>query len=222
MEETFDLAFGRNPHEEIVGKDYVNYIWQLMYGIHEDVRGHFQTTSDGMEQYFAIWAQGEEYIENALVWLHNSQRNERFSFKLQHSWDEPYRVMKRIKDVVYRIYKEPSRESGVVHFIRRQQRRRCSGSRLSLWPPTPAASKLALEGIAPIAIVIYTTAEEFDVIKGLASVSQQRLGVLDEVCARKPRIGREEEKPLLFRMITKLRASKKHVVLPKEAERFAD
>ena len=41
--------------------------------------------------------------EGQLILLYNPKRNKGLSAKLQTSWEGPYKIIKRLNDVVYRI-----------------------------------------------------------------------------------------------------------------------
>lgn len=51
-----------------------------------------------------------------MVWLLNPQRKRGLSPKLQRQWEGPYKVLKRINDVIYRIKKIPAGKPRVVHY----------------------------------------------------------------------------------------------------------
>ena len=55
-----------------------------------------------------------------MVLLYNPQRKKGLSPKFQTSWDEPYKIIKRLNDVVYRIQKpnSPRTKIKVVHIER--------------------------------------------------------------------------------------------------------
>ena len=50
-------------------------------------------------------AKTEGFQEGQLVLLYNPQRQKGLSPKLQTSWDRPYKIIKRLNDVVYSIQK---------------------------------------------------------------------------------------------------------------------
>jgi hypothetical protein len=58
------------------------------------------------------------YQEGDRVWLYRPTRTKRRSPKLQSSWEGPYKIIKRINDVVYRIQRSPSSMMMVVHLNR--------------------------------------------------------------------------------------------------------
>ena len=65
-------------------------------------------------------ANSEGFKEGQLVLLFNPQRKKGLSPNLQTHWDGPYKVIKKLNDVVYRIqkYKSPRAKIKVVHLER--------------------------------------------------------------------------------------------------------
>ncbi len=49
------------------------------------------------------------------AWLHNPQRKKGLSPKLQHPWQGPYTVTKRINDLIYRVQLGPKAKPKVIH-----------------------------------------------------------------------------------------------------------
>ena len=64
--------------------------------------------SDRMKARYDRAANTEGFHEGQLFLLYNSQRKKGLSPKLQTSWDEPYKIINRLSDVVYRIQKANS------------------------------------------------------------------------------------------------------------------
>jgi hypothetical protein len=58
------------------------------------------------------------YQEGDRVWLYRPTRTKGKSPKLQSSWEDPYKVVTRINNVVYRIKKNPRSRMMVVHLDR--------------------------------------------------------------------------------------------------------
>ena len=76
-----------------------------------EYRHHYRSiTSALLRQTNAI-----SFKEGDQVWLYNPQRKKDRSPKLQRDWEGPYRVIKKINDVVYRIQKGPRLKMKVVH-----------------------------------------------------------------------------------------------------------
>ena len=95
-----DLKFGFRPNENVVGDDYVSELRKRMGEIHDRVRENIRDASDRMKVRYDINTNKAGYQTGDLVWLFDPKRRRGFSPKLQRSWDGPYKVMKRINDVV--------------------------------------------------------------------------------------------------------------------------
>ena len=74
-----------------------------MSDIHEAVRSNIKLKSDKMKMRFDGAANSKGFCDGDLVLLYNPQRRKGVSPKLQTNWEGPYRVVKRINDLVYRI-----------------------------------------------------------------------------------------------------------------------
>ena len=62
-------------------------------------------TSDRMKARYERVANPEVFHEGQLVLFYNPMRKKGLFPKLQTSWDGPYKIVKRLNDVVYRIQK---------------------------------------------------------------------------------------------------------------------
>ncbi|XP_045482836.1 uncharacterized protein LOC123686668 [Harmonia axyridis] len=113
-----DLEFGCKPGEDVVGEAFVNRLKKRLHYIHERVRENLQIASDRMKTRYDIKASEGGFNIGDLVWLYNPQRKRRLSPKLQRDWEGPYKVIKRINDVVYRIQSFPKGKKRVVHVNR--------------------------------------------------------------------------------------------------------
>ena len=60
-------------------------------------------TSDRMKARYDCAANTEGFQEGQLVLHYNPQRKKGLSLKLQNNWDGPYKIIKLLNDVVYRI-----------------------------------------------------------------------------------------------------------------------
>lgn len=114
-----DLKFGCRPGErETVGDDYVGKLRKRMDAIHTSVRQHTRISSDRMKEQYDVRAQDGGYKLEDLVWLYNPKRRRGCSPKLERNWDGPYKVLKKISDVIYRIMKMPNGKRKIVHYNR--------------------------------------------------------------------------------------------------------
>jgi len=115
-----DLEFGMKPSVDKDVNSYGQQIREELDEIHRAVRLHTHLKSDKMKMRFDGAANCDGFNEGDLVLLYNPQRKKGLSPKLQSNWEGPYRVVKRINDVVYRIQSASShqRKMKVVHLER--------------------------------------------------------------------------------------------------------
>ncbi|KAJ8940405.1 hypothetical protein NQ318_009334 [Aromia moschata] len=106
-----DLKFGCTPGDDVAGEDYVSTLRQRMDGIHERVRSSIQGANDRMKETYDINSNDGNLVIQPTT-------SSGLSPKLQSSWEDPYEVVTRITDVVYRIQKLPRGKPRVVHFNR--------------------------------------------------------------------------------------------------------
>jgi transposase InsO family protein len=113
-----DLMFGTPEAEKLEVHDYADELQKRLLEIHDMVRERIQISSDRMKSRYDIRANSAGFQENDMVWLYNPTRKKGLSPKLSQSWDGPYKVIKRINDLVYRIQRRPNCKMKVVHLDR--------------------------------------------------------------------------------------------------------
>ncbi|KAG5885092.1 hypothetical protein JTB14_003966 [Gonioctena quinquepunctata] len=112
-----DLKFGIPPGQDTAGEDYVSKLRQRMDDIHERVRLNIQSASDKMKKTYDIKADAGGFKVDDLVWL--TTPNVVVDYHQScGTWEGPYKIVKRINDLVYRIHKPPRGKPRVVHFNR--------------------------------------------------------------------------------------------------------
>lgn len=115
-----DLEFGVKPG--LVHEDNGNVLQaqEELHELHEFVRNRIKMTSDKMKARYDRAANTEGFTEGQMVLLFNPQRKKGLSPKLQTHWEGPYKVIKKLNDVVYRIqrYHNPRSKMKVVHLER--------------------------------------------------------------------------------------------------------
>ena len=85
--------------------------------LHQLVRDRIQIISNKMKERYDAAANSEGFQEGQLVLLYNPRRRKGLCPKLQTNWEGPYKVIKRINDVVYRIQRGRTKPK-VVHLDR--------------------------------------------------------------------------------------------------------
>ena len=126
----FYLMFGRQAvlpvdlmyHPAPEGKEPAEYAAQLTYSPEEAysrVRECTGMKQQRQKQYYDKQVHGLPHEVGTQVWLHLSALPRGSSKKLHHPWTGPYRVIKRLSDVNYRIqHTQHPRKRLVVHFDR--------------------------------------------------------------------------------------------------------
>ena len=88
----------------------------LEFGVKPAIEGNATYTGkeDSLKERYDRAANTEGFHEWHLVLLYNPQRKKGLSSKLQISWDGPYKIIKRLNDVVYTIQKanSPNKNEG--------------------------------------------------------------------------------------------------------------
>lgn len=113
-----DLIFGSPSSTTQDVSTYVGELKQQLMSLHELVRERLKIASDKMKTRYDLKANSAGFQENAKVWLYNPRRRKGVSPKLSPNWEGPYKVIKRINDVVYRIQQGPRSKMKVVHLER--------------------------------------------------------------------------------------------------------
>lgn len=115
-----DLEFGTTPASGPANSDENYPAQDDLNNLHEFVRNKIKMVSNKMKARYDRAANSEGFHEGQLVLLFNPQRKKGLSPKLQTHWEGPYKVIKRINDVVYRIQKSqsPRAKMKVVHLER--------------------------------------------------------------------------------------------------------
>ncbi|UYV61692.1 K02A2.6-like [Cordylochernes scorpioides] len=113
-----DLEFGspEEPPAEVAG--YVNNLRSLLLETHELVRTKIRTASHRMKTRYDQRANHDGFRQNDLVWLFDPKRKKELSPKLMPVWEGPYKIIKRINDLIYRIQRSSKSKAKVVHLGR--------------------------------------------------------------------------------------------------------
>ncbi|KMQ82837.1 integrase core domain protein [Lasius niger] len=113
-----DLLFGRPPDTPSSVEDYVDNLRERLEDVHAIARERIRISSEKMKTRYDVKATKREFQEGDRVWFWNPKRRKGLSPKLQTSWEGPYKVIKKLSDVVIRIQKSPSSKPKVVHYDR--------------------------------------------------------------------------------------------------------
>ena len=115
-----DLLIERPPddQDECTTSEFVRRQRDRMCTVRAQVEGNLKISADTMKQRKDIKATVESLGEDDQVWLYNPKRKKGQSPKLSSPWEGPYRVVKRLSAVTYRIQRNRHSACKVVHFNR--------------------------------------------------------------------------------------------------------
>ena len=116
-----DLLFERPPDaQDVCTTDYAKSQRDRMCIIRTQAERNLKIAAGTMKRMTDVKAtSGSEALEeNDPVWLYNPRRKKGQSPKLQSPWEGPYRVVKKLSAVTYRIQKNKQSPCKVVHFNR--------------------------------------------------------------------------------------------------------
>ncbi|UYV81786.1 K02A2.6-like [Cordylochernes scorpioides] len=113
-----DVLLGR-PEETFENtNEYISHLEERMLTIHHWAREKLHFSSEKMKDRYNVKTSHKTFKEGEMVWLHNPQRNKGLSPKLQYQWEGPYKIIKCLNDVIYRIQKTRISKLKVVHYNR--------------------------------------------------------------------------------------------------------
>ncbi|UYV84336.1 K02A2.6-like [Cordylochernes scorpioides] len=113
-----DLEFGSPGEPPAEVTYYVNNLRSILLETHELVRAKIRTASHRMKTRYDQRANHDGFRQNDLVWLFDPKRKKGLSPKLMPVWEGPYKIIKRINDLVYRIQRSSKSKAKVVHMGR--------------------------------------------------------------------------------------------------------
>ncbi|UYV63495.1 K02A2.6-like [Cordylochernes scorpioides] len=113
-----DVLLGR-PEETFENtNEYISHLEERMLTIHQWAREKLHFSSEKMKDRYNFKTSHKTYKEGEMVWLYNPQRKKGLSPKLQYQWEGPYKIIKCLNDVIYRIQKTRTSKPKVVHYNR--------------------------------------------------------------------------------------------------------
>jgi hypothetical protein len=113
-----DLLFGTPSNKERPTIELAANLVDHLRDIHNYARQHLRLASNRMKTRYDKMANCAGYHEGDRVWLYRPTRTKGRSPKLQSAWEGPYKIIKRINDVVYKIQRNPRSRMMVVHLDR--------------------------------------------------------------------------------------------------------
>ena len=118
-----DLMYGPpTPAMEKSTNQFANDLRNKLDRAYQRVREQMGHMLDHQKAHYDKRAHGEPYKEGDLVWLHSTVVPRGRARKLHRPWTGPYRVVRKLSDVTYRIQDiQASRRRPIVHFDRLKQ-----------------------------------------------------------------------------------------------------
>ena len=98
-----DIIYGGGPAPGETHSDYVAQLSERLQKAYQLVRDHLRATQRYQKQYYDRKATGGRYQPGDLVWLYSPAVPKRSCPKFHRPWKGPYRVLKVLSDVTYRI-----------------------------------------------------------------------------------------------------------------------
>ncbi|UYV77521.1 K02A2.6-like, partial [Cordylochernes scorpioides] len=113
-----DLIFGCPNSIGEGSNEFVDRLHSRLEKVHRWAREKLEIASEAMKVRYDTHACGNDLQEGGLVWLYNPKMKKGLSPKLQKSWEGPFRIVKKLNDVVFRIQRSSHSKPKVVHFNR--------------------------------------------------------------------------------------------------------
>ena len=132
-----DIMFGTNTVSEQSPNEYAANLRSRLCASYDHVRKNLGTGHKRQKEFYDQRVHGEPYKEGDLVWLRSPVVPRGKSKKFHHPWTGPFKVIKCLSEVTYRIQSVSGRRRRIiVHFDRLK---RCHpGTRLEV--PEPPSS----------------------------------------------------------------------------------
>jgi hypothetical protein len=129
-----DIMYMPNTRLPVSVPEYASQLRDTLSESFERVRQSLATKQEVQKQLYDNKVHGDPYKVGNLVWFHNPVVPQGTSRKLHHPWSGPYKIVKCLSDVNYRIQSlEHSQKRLFVHFDRH---RPCTSQPPSCYDPS--------------------------------------------------------------------------------------
>ncbi|UYV67829.1 K02A2.6-like [Cordylochernes scorpioides] len=108
---------GQTPANIMFGRE-LRLPCDLEFGSPVEPPAEIRTASHRMKTRYDQRVNHDGFRQNDLVWLFHPKRKKELSPKLMPVWEGPYKIIKRINDLVYRIQRSSKSKAKVVHLGR--------------------------------------------------------------------------------------------------------
>ena len=115
-----DIIYGSTPTEPQPVHEYAKNLKRSLEDAYSRVREHLGTTVERQKEVYDLKVHGKAFEIGDLVWLHNPVVGRGMAKKLHCPWSGPFRIIKKLSSVVYRIQdtRRARKNRKVVHFDR--------------------------------------------------------------------------------------------------------
>jgi len=115
-----DLMRGCPPKqkEEMSVNCYLQEVREKLDKVHKEVRQRINSQSLRSKARYDQKARQIHFKEGQEVWFYNPRRFKGKAPKLQNNWEGPYKIIKKLSDVVFGIQKSSRHKSKIVHVDR--------------------------------------------------------------------------------------------------------
>ncbi|GBM08942.1 hypothetical protein AVEN_57480-1 [Araneus ventricosus] len=112
-----DILFGRPSDTPSSPNEHMENLETRLESVHAFARERIKMTSERMKTCYDSTATDRHFKEGELVWMHNPKRRRGLSPNLPKNWEGPYTVVKKLNDVVYRVYsvRSPNAKPKFIH-----------------------------------------------------------------------------------------------------------
>ena len=112
-----DVIYGMPEPAIQSPSEYAKVLHKQMTEAFALIRSKLATQHERQKDFYNHKVHGKPYAPGNLVWLHSPVIGKGKSRKLHHPWTGPYKVIKKLSDVTYRVQKlQGCKQRKVVHF----------------------------------------------------------------------------------------------------------
>ena len=114
-----DIAYGTNQPQRQTISGFIGDMRTVLENVYRQVRDTMGLKQDRQKELYDRKRHGKFYEVGDLVWLHSSVIPHGASRKLHRPWTGPYKIIKKLADITYRVQScKGRRRRLVVHFDR--------------------------------------------------------------------------------------------------------
>lgn len=103
---------------EVQYPEFIERLTEKLSKISDVARKHLHSSSERHKEFADRRASTQTFDQNDLIWVYHPAVGKGRTSKLHRPWKGPFRVVKRINDVLYRVQFGPRQKPKIVHFNR--------------------------------------------------------------------------------------------------------